>query len=67
MMVKKWLTTKTIKQDHEKRFDKEKKTKQKPKSLDNLVSLSLKTTRKYSCNFISQTMKGFLRKLFGII
>lgn len=42
MMVKKWLTTKTIKQDHEKRFDKEKKkTKQKPKNLDNLVSLSL--------------------------
>lgn len=41
MMVKKWLTTKTIKQDHEKRFDKEKKTKQKPKNLDNVVSLSL--------------------------
>lgn len=41
MMVKKWLTTKTIKQDYEKRFDKEKKTKQKPKNLDNLVSLSL--------------------------
>ena len=39
-MVKKWLTTKTIKQDHEKRFDKEKK-KKKPKNLDNLVSLSL--------------------------
>ena len=64
-MVKKWLTTKTIKQDHEKRFDKEKK--KKPKNLDNLVSLSLWTTRKYRCNFISQTMKGFLRKLFGII
>ena len=40
-MVKKWLTTKTIKQDHEKWFDKGKKTKQKPKNLDNLVSLSL--------------------------
>lgn len=29
MMVKKWLTTKTIKQDHEKRFDKEKKKQNK--------------------------------------
>ena len=33
MMVKKWLTTKTIKQNHEKRFDKEKKNKTKTKKL----------------------------------